>query len=148
MSVRDDDIAAIRAVIARQFAAMSWQTGGGPDWKSFRADYRPEAQLFPSARPLAVQTLDAFVGRMQGLAGSALGSFEETVLGSKIEIFGNVAIAAVACENKENGRDRNRVIEMMLLVKDAGEWKIAAQAWDKESPGNPIPSELVLPDKR
>jgi hypothetical protein len=32
---------------------------------------------------------------------------------------------------------------MMLLVKDAGEWKIAAQAWDKATEAQSIPAELL-----
>ena len=31
----------------------------------------------------------------------------------------------------------------MLLLKDAGTWRIASQAWDKESAANPIPPTLL-----
>ena len=38
----------------------------------------------------------------------------------------------------------NRGIEMMLLVKDEGEWKIVAQAWETEkNTGLQIPNELA-----
>jgi hypothetical protein len=33
---------------------------------------------------------------------------------------------------------------MMLLVKSEGHWKIAAQAWDKETNTVPIPDELLV----
>jgi hypothetical protein len=32
---------------------------------------------------------------------------------------------------------------MMLLVRQDGRWRIAAQAWDKESEGQPIPPDLL-----
>ena len=80
---------------------------------------------------------------MSGLVGTALRSFDERVLGSTIQIFGNVAVAAVGCENVENDSQTNRVVEMMLLVKDEGGWKIAAQAWDKASDALPVPPHLL-----
>ncbi|WP_370057535.1 hypothetical protein [Sinorhizobium fredii] len=74
--------------------------------------------------------------------GKTLHSFEETVLGSRIHVFGNVAVAVIACENVENATETNRNVEMMLLVKDDGSWRIAAQAWDRQDASNPVTSEL------
>lgn len=138
-----DDEAQIRALIARQFSSLSWKAGGEPDWLAFRKDFLPEARLLPSARPVALQSVEGFVARMSGLVGTALRSFDERVLGSTIQIFGNVAVAAVGCENVENDSQTNRVVEMMLLVKDEGGWKIAAQAWDKASDALPVPPHLL-----
>jgi hypothetical protein len=42
-------------------------------------------------------------------------------------MFDNVAIAVAGCEITENDADVTRGVEMMLLVKDAGVWRIAAQ---------------------
>jgi hypothetical protein len=81
---------------------------------------------------------------MSDLARSSLRSFRERVVGTKVHVFGNVAIAAVACENIENETDVNRNVEMMLLVKEAGRWKIAAQAWDGESESRSIPADLIF----
>lgn len=80
---------------------------------------------------------------MKSLVGTTLRSFEETVLGSEVHVFGNVAVAVAACEMVENGAEVHRAVEMMLLVKDEGMWRIVSQAWDKESPSNPIPARLV-----
>lgn len=137
-----DDIRAIEAVVARQFSSLSWTPGSTADWPAFTADFLPGASLYPSARPVTGQTVHAFVERMKGLSGTALRSFEETVLGTKVHVFGNVAVAVAACEMIENGTEVNRGVEMMLLVKDDGVWRIASQAWDKESPANPIPGDL------
>jgi hypothetical protein len=90
---------AIRDIIARQFRSLSWEAGGGPEWAAFRGDFLPGAVLYPSARPAAAQSLDDFVVRMGGLVGGVLNSLDEQVLGSRIEVFGTVAVAAVACEH-------------------------------------------------
>jgi hypothetical protein len=141
-----EDVAAIRAVIGRQFASLCWGAGQEPGWQAFRADFLPGAALYPAARPARPQSVDAFVERMKGLAGSTLASFHEAVLGTRVQVFGNVAVALAACENTENGSTARRAVEMMLLVREGGRWRIAAQAWDKETESNPIPPELLAGD--
>jgi hypothetical protein len=144
MNGRAADLRAIRDLIDRQFASMTWSAGGGPDTAMFRNDFLPGAPLYPSARPVSVRSLDEFTERMGELAQTALTSFHERVIGSKVLVFSNVAVAAVTCENTENGGEVNRNVEMMLLVKSEGHWKIAAQAWDKETNTVPIPDELLV----
>ncbi|WP_072385073.1 DUF4440 domain-containing protein [Hyphomicrobium sp. CS1BSMeth3] len=139
----DDDVRAIEDLIARQFASMSWKTGAAPDLEKFGSDFLPDASLFASARPVRAQSVGQFVERMKGLVGTALKSFDEQVIGTRIHVFGNVAVAVAACENTENDAEVNRNIEMMLLVKDGGQWRIAAQAWDKATDTRPIPAELL-----
>ena len=108
-----------------------------------RRRFRPDASLYPAARPAQRQTVQAFVARMQGLAATKLRSFEEAVLGSEVHVFGNIAVALAACEMTENGGDTNRGVEALLLIKDAGVWRIVSQAWDRESESKPIPAHLV-----
>ncbi|WP_201839724.1 nuclear transport factor 2 family protein [Microvirga zambiensis] len=138
-----DDVRAIEAVIARQFASLSWTPGTSADGDRFAADFFPEASLYPAARPAGRQTVESFIERMKGLAGAKLRSFEERVLGTRIHIFGNVAVAVAVCEMTENGVDVHRGVEMLLLVKNEGAWQIASQAWDRESPSRPIPERLL-----
>ncbi|MBX9845311.1 MAG: hypothetical protein K2Z80_26215 [Xanthobacteraceae bacterium] len=138
-----DDLAAIRAIIARQFASLSWSRHAPADWSSFLGDFVEGALLYPAARPTRSQSVTAFVDRMKTLSGTTLRSFHETVLGCEIRIFGNIAVAAAAVEITENNADVSRSVEMMLLVKSDGAWRIASQAWDKASPDNPIPESLL-----
>ena len=56
----------------------------------------------PAARPAQRQSVEAFVERTKGLAGTKLRSFHETVLGTEVRVFGNVAVALAACEMAEN----------------------------------------------
>jgi Domain of unknown function (DUF4440) len=138
-----DDIQAIEALVARQFASLNWAPGTTADWDAFAADFFPEASLYPSARPAKRQSVDAFIERMKGLEGTRLRSFHETVLGTEIRVFGNVAVAAAACEMIENDTEVNRGVEMLLLVKVEGAWRIVSQAWDSESTSRRIPASLL-----
>ena len=140
---RSDDVRAIEALIARQFASLSWAPGTSADWDAFAADFFPEASLYPAARPAKRQTVEAFIERMKGLAGTKLRSLQEAVLGTEIHVFGNVAVAVAACKMTENGAEVNRGVEMLLLIKNEGAWRIVSQAWDMESPSKRIPLHLV-----
>lgn len=143
MEDRAADLRAIRDVIDRQFASMSWPVGGGPDAAMFKSDLLPGAPLYPAARPVSATSGDEFTGRMGGLARTTLRSLHERVIGTQILVFGNVAVAAAAGENTENEGEVSRSVEMLLLVKSGGRWKIAGQAWDKETSSTPIPDELL-----
>ena len=138
-----DDVQAIEAVIARQFASLSWTPGAPADWDRFAADFFPEASLYPAVRPAKRQTIETFIERMKGLDGTKLRSLEEAVLGTEIHVFGNVAVAVAVCEMTENGAEVHRGVEMLLLIKNAGAWQIVSQAWDTESPSQPIPMRLL-----
>jgi ketosteroid isomerase-like protein len=143
---KNDDEQAIERIIHRQFASLCWQEGGSGDWAQFASDFSPDALLYPAARPARAQTVDAFVERLSGMAGKSLHAFHETVLGTDISVFGNTAVALAACELTENETSISRGVEMLLLVKTAGEWKIVSQAWDMESPGQSIPAHLLNAD--
>jgi Domain of unknown function (DUF4440) len=135
------DRRAIEAIIERQFASLGWSPGRSADWQAFAADFFPDASLYPAARPARRQTVDAFVERMKGL-GAKLRSFRESVLGTEIHIFGNVAVALAGCEITENDAEVSRGVEALLLIKDEGTWRIVSQAWDTESETKPIPERL------
>ena len=64
---------------------------------------------------------------MKGLATNKLRSFSEAALGHEIRIFGNVAVAVAVCQMTENEMQVTRGIEMMLLVKTDGRWRIVSQ---------------------
>jgi hypothetical protein len=63
--------------------------------------------LFPAARPVRRQTLDAFIARMNGVAQGSLRSFEEKTLGMQVLVFGNVSVVLAASEMLENGTEVN-----------------------------------------
>lgn len=138
----NDDARAIRTLIGAHFQGLRWSPSTRPDWTAFTADFLPDASLFPAARPVRRQTLDAFITRMNGLAQGTLRSFEETTLGMQILVFGNVAVVLAASEMIENGAELNQDVSGYLLVKDDGKWRIAAHAWDHASGQQPVPEYL------
>ena len=139
----DTDERAIRELIERQFKSLSWSPDREAGWAEFASDFMPGAPLYGAARPARSQTVDDFTARMKGLAASTLPSLDETLCGYKITVFGNIAIAISVCELNENNAETSRNIEAMLLIKDEGQWRIAAQAWDTESDDKPIPADLL-----
>lgn len=136
------DEQAIEAVIERQFGSLNWSPGGSADWDTFLSDFLPDAPLYPAAWPVRAQSVNAFKERLSELAKTNLRSFHEKVLGTEIRVFGNVAVALAGCEIVENGTEVSRGVEMLLLVKDAGQWRIASQAWEMESDEVTFPSYL------
>jgi hypothetical protein len=79
---------------------------------------------------------------MNGVAESALHSFEERTLGMQVLQFGNVAVVLAASEMVENNTDVNHDVSGYLLVKNDGDWRIAAHAWDQASKDNSVPEQL------
>lgn len=137
-----DDVQAVKTLVGAHFQGLHWTPTKRADWTTFAADFLPDASLFPAARPVRKQTLDAFITRMNGLAQGTLRSFEETTIGMQILVFGNVAVALGASEMVENGVEVNHDVSGFLLVKDGGKWRIAAHAWDHASDEMPVPGHL------
>jgi hypothetical protein len=139
----DSEAAAIQGVIERQFRSLTWTQDAEADWASFADTFIPGASLFPAARPVKPQTVLEFIERMKRLrAEGKLRTFEETPLGCIVSVFGNVAVAFAGCEMHENGSTITRDVSATILVRDAGRWRIAAQAWDIESEERKIPPDL------
>jgi hypothetical protein len=64
------------------------------------------ATLYPAARPLQAQDVSAFITRMKNIAGKELQSLEESILGTKIIVFGNIAVAVVVLMEAEAARKK------------------------------------------
>jgi hypothetical protein len=138
------EVSAIKQVIGRQFRSLSWNREHDADWNGFADTFLPGASLFPAARPVKPRTVDQFMERMKRLRTEGkLGTFEETPLGCKVHVFGNVAVAFAACEMLENGSTVTRDVSATILVRDNEVWRIAAQAWDIESGARKIPADLA-----
>ncbi len=144
MDIREgtDDEKAIRALIGAHFQGLKWTPTSRADWAKFAADFLPDASLFPAARPARAKTPDAFIERMKGVAQGSLRCFEERTLGNQVLVFGNVAVVLAASELVENATEVNHDVHGYLLVKDEGEWRIAAHAWDHASEQMPVPEYL------
>ena len=139
----EQDLEAIRHLIARQFANVTWTEEREADWSAFAADFLADAPLFPASRPVEARSVPNFLTRMKALPSEGLASFEQSLGGTKIMLFGNVAVAFGVCENLENRSTAQREIEAFLLVKDGRVWRIAAHAWDMKRDGLSVPEEFL-----
>lgn len=126
---RDEDV--IRALIKAQFDSIDWAPGRDADWGTVHRGFEQGAQLWPARRPARPQSSADFTDRLRQLRDEGtLESFTEKGAGCHVWVVGNVAIALAGCEMVENGSKITRDVSGFLLVKDGGEWRIAAQAWD------------------
>lgn len=139
-----DDIHQIRELVTMQFRSLAWTRDDGPNWAAFAQGFLPDARLFPAARPVRPQTINQFIARMKELREEGkLVAFDETPLGCAVRVFGNIAVAFAACEMLENESTITRDVSAIVLVRDSGTWRIAAQAWDIETESNRIPADLM-----
>lgn len=137
------DKAALRAMIEKMFADLSWEEKGEPDWVAFKDAFRPDAVLYPSARPANQTEITAFVERMEGQRQSGgIRSLVEKPLDFLITVFGNTALIYVPYVMELNGGAPSRGANMFLMVKDDGRWQVGAMAWDNESAAAPFPAPL------
>lgn len=145
--MNDEDIAAdrqaIRTLIERQFAHLSWNSDRALGWDEFAADFLPDASCFPAARPVRTIKVPDFVEKMKSAASTDMPVFEERLLGAEINPFGTIAVVLAVYEQREARKRPVRAVEALLLIKDGGVWRIAAQGWDKESGVHPIPAALL-----
>jgi hypothetical protein len=141
----DPDVSAIRQLM-KQELSLSWSREKDGDWERFTNTFLAGAALFPASRPAKPQTLDQFVERLKQLrAEGTLGAFEVSPLGCEVHVFGNVAVAFAACGLLENETSSGHEINATLLVREAGGWRIAAQAWDVETDTRRVPAHLLKP---
>ena len=140
--MQDHDEEAIRALIGNHFEALHWAPGLEADWERFAADFLPDAQLFPAARPVQTKSVEGFIARMKSVALGGLHSFEEHTRGMRIMRFGNIAVVLASSELLENGAETDHDVSGYLLVKTDGDWRIAAHAWDEVADGAPLPDDL------
>ena len=78
---------------------MTWTEEREADWLAFAADFLADAPLFPASRPVEGRSVPNFLTRMKALPSEGLTSFEQSLGGTKIMLFGNVAVAFGVCEN-------------------------------------------------
>lgn len=143
MATMNEDEAAIRDLLADGFSAISWSADAPPDWQRFFAPYLPGALLFPSARPVTPTSAAPFQTRMsEQRASGAMVDFEEAMIAADIQVFGTIAVASASFRMRVNKGSASEGVNMYLLVKEGGAWKIAAVAWDSATPERSLPASL------
>lgn len=136
----------LKALTNEFFRAVSFDTGGRPDYARIRELFIDDGRLIrcSSERP-EISSVDEFIASRQRMFDSgALTSFEETEIAEITEVFGNIAHRLSTYEKRgtmhEEAIEGAGVISTQFVRTPTG-WKMSAMAWDDERPG------LVIPDR-
>jgi Domain of unknown function (DUF4440) len=133
----------ILEVIDSMYLSISWNDRVLPDFDRFTAAVRNDAVVVPASRPAAPTDIKSFVNRMSGLhVGKTMKSFEEAAHRNTVKVFGNIAVAMGSFTALVDG-SANRGVNAWLFIRDAGDWQIAAMAWDNETASTPLTGELA-----
>lgn len=139
--------AAIIAVIREMYAMISGPAGPR-DWSRQTTLFHPTARMMRTGVDehgkswIRIMTLDQYRGNVTPIFAEH--GFYETEIGSRIEVFGNMAHAWSAYEARislDDEKPERRGINSIQLYRDeAGLWRIIAMIWDNEREGLALPA--------
>lgn len=137
MHSRDDDHAAIDALVGRFFALFDNRGGRPVDLTSLRAMTIGEAVVIKAVGDtLEIGGVDAFIAPRQLLLnGGGLTDFSESELEAKTDVFGNIAQRLSTYRKggvSKGERFEARGMKTFQFVRTADGWRISAVAWDDE----------------
>jgi len=137
------DLAGIDAAIRGVYDVISGPPGQKRDFDRMRTLFAPGATLKAiGARGLRGGTLDDYIARNAEILEKE--GFTERELGRRVELWGGLATAWSAYDGRTaNGGFHERGINSFQLVKLDGRWVVASILWQEETPGNPLPTDLV-----
>jgi len=142
------DVKDINSIITTLYNVISGKAGPR-NWERFRSIYYPGAKMSAvNIGPNGTSTYREFTFEEYIAMNSPLFSkqdFYEQELGRKVQQYGNLAQVQTAYQFKlsENGQVAERGINHVTLVYSQGRWWITQISWQPETPGNPIPADLL-----
>jgi len=146
---RPDDVSSPEAIVRATFDAQSGPVGMPRQWGRDRSLYDPNtisvaAGPEPSTGTLKprrwisyqqyVDELDAYLVKT---------GFVDQPLGCVTNKRAYVATVTCGYEAREGSKVVERGVDIFQLYSDGKRWWILSVVWDKESPDNPIPPELL-----
>lgn len=149
---RVEDVSSIEGIVKASYETISGGVGVPRQWGRDRTLFAPSVRYIAISKDktgiVKVRTSDYQEYLDESDDFLVKQGFTEVELGRKIERFGNVATALSSYEGKvaSTGKVVTRGVNIFSLYFDGKRWWIQTMLWDEESPGNPIPSEL-LPKK-
>jgi len=143
-----EDLRTIDALISALYDTISGNAGER-DWDRFRALFLPGARLLRTDRSLGGATsqqldVEGFIAAAaRNLATSA---FYEQEVARRTERFGAIAHVFSTYEARSalDAAPFARGINSIQLFEDDSGWRVAALAWDEETPDNAIPTEYLV----
>jgi hypothetical protein len=144
------DVGSLDDILAAVYDVISGPAGEDRDWDRFLSLFMPGARLIPSganadgAVGARVMTPEAYVAQV----GPQLerGGFFEVELGRRVERYGPVVHVMSAYASRRNADDPEpfaRGVNSFQLLDAGDRWYVVGIFWAAESPGNPIPPELL-----
>jgi hypothetical protein len=133
-------ITAISHLTAAFFEAVSFPSGGRPDYERIRTLFVDRGLLVKNTGDAPeISTVDEFIAPRQQLVDSGrLTAFSETESSHSTEVFGNIAqrLSVYAKSGTQDGADFDAlgVISTQFIRTPHG-WRILSMIWDDEREG-------------
>lgn len=141
--------AAAEEVVRALYQRVSFDAGKDVDWEQVKALFIPEAVIVlrTSRTAMTVFDRDGFVRDFVKFIGEAKlqdRAFEEQILAVRTHELGEVARATVhyAAKIPSDGRPAQQGIDVFLLMKRDGAWRIVSLVNEIIRPGVDVPDEL------
>lgn len=137
----------IEAVIDASLQALSGPVGAPRDWARYLRLFDPAARLVSTSINDQGETvitrwdLDSYETDADDYLVKT--GFEDRKLACVPTRFGNVAAVRCSFEGLEQSKIVERGVAMYQLYNDGERWWITSVVWDRERPGNLIPSEFL-----
>jgi hypothetical protein len=137
------DLAGIDAAIRGVYEVISGPPGQKRDFDRMRTLFAPGATLKAiGPKGLRGGSLEDYISRNAEILEKE--GFTERELGRRVELWGGLASAWSAYDGRTaDGSFHERGINSFQLVKVDGKWLVASILWQEETPGNPLPAELL-----
>ena len=142
------DLAGIDRAIRGVYEVISGPPGQKRDFERMRSLFAPGATLKAiGPKGLHGGSLEDYISRNKDVLEKE--GFTERELGRRTEVWGGLATAWSAYDGRTaNGSFHERGINSFQLVKVDGKWLVASILWQEETPGNPLPAELIKGSKK
>jgi hypothetical protein len=137
------DLAGIDAAIRGVYEVISGPPGQKRDFDRMRTLFAPGATLKAiGPKGLRGGSLEDYISRNAEILEKE--GFTERELGRRVELWGGLASAWSAYDGRTaDGSFHERGINSFQLVKVDCKWLVASILWQEETPGNPLPAELL-----
>ena len=142
------DLAGIDAAIRGVYEVISGPPGQKRDFDRMRSLFAPGATMKAiGPKGLHGGSVEDYIARDRDILERE--GFTERELGRRLQVWGGLATAWSSYDGRTaNGSFHERGINSFELVKIDGKWLIASILWQEETPGNPLPRDLIRESKK
>jgi hypothetical protein len=147
---RPEDVGSIEGIVKASYETISGGVGVPRQWGRDETLFDPNVRFVAVERDPKSGEIVAMITTHQEFVDEADSStvkegFTERELAHTVQRFGNVATVLSSYEGKNasTGKVVTRGVNIFQLYFDGKRWWILSMVWDRETPANPIPAELL-----